>query len=68
MVLAIVMLLGIVVLMFYLRKKIEDMYELIVTRIDELTAISLKPVKKATDIAKMLLSATRGKRSRFHHV
>lgn len=55
MVLCILILLGIAVSVFYIRKKVGDVEHLIEKRIDELTALSVRPIKTATDIAQAIL-------------
>jgi hypothetical protein len=59
MIFAILILLGIAVLVFYIRKKAEEIQKFIEIRINELTAISLKPIQKTASIAKSLLPQTK---------
>ena len=56
MVLCIAILVGITVLVFYIWKKVIDMQKLIEERINDLTELSVKPIKKASDMAQTLLS------------
>ena len=55
MILAILILIGIAVLVFYIRKKIEQTHNFIEKRVNELTEITLKPIQKTATIAKSLL-------------
>ncbi len=55
MVLGIIILLGIVVLLFYIKKKIGDLHDFVELRVDQVTNLGLKPVKKAADIVRDIL-------------
>ncbi|MGH7202838.1 MAG: hypothetical protein ACREHC_00145 [Candidatus Levyibacteriota bacterium] len=55
MVVALLLLLGIAVLIFYIKKKIAEVHKSIEDSIDSLTALSVKPVQKAVDMARSVL-------------
>lgn len=55
MILGILILIGIVVLLFYIKKKIGDLHDFVELRVDQLTNMTLKPVKKASDIVRDIL-------------
>jgi uncharacterized membrane protein len=55
MVLGILILIGIVVLLFYIKKKIGDLHDFVELRVDQLTHLTLQPVKKASDIVRDIL-------------
>ncbi|MGI8420563.1 MAG: hypothetical protein ACR2LN_08070 [Candidatus Levyibacteriota bacterium] len=55
MVAALLILVGIAVLIFYVKKKIEEVHTSIENSIDSLTALSVKPVQRAVDIARSVL-------------
>jgi len=51
MTLSILMLIGIVVLLFYIKKKIADIHEHVELKLDELADFAVSPVKKAVHFA-----------------
>lgn len=55
MILGILILLGIVIMLFYIKKKIGDLHDFVELRVDQLTNLSVKPVKKAADIVRDIL-------------
>lgn len=59
MVLGILILIGIVVLLFYIKKKIGDLHDFVELRVDQLTNLTLKPVKKASDIVRDILPTSK---------
>lgn len=59
MVLGIFILIGIVVLLFYIKKKIGDLHDFVELRIDQLTDVTLKPVRKASHIVKNILHSSK---------
>lgn len=59
MVLGILILIGIVILLFYIKKKIGDLQDFIELRVDQLTHMTLTPVKKASDIVKDILPSSK---------
>ncbi len=63
MVLGIFILIGIVVMLFYIKKKIGDIHNFIELRVDELTSLTLKPVKNAADMVRDLLPSSTPKRA-----
>lgn len=62
MVLGILILIGIVVLLFYIKKKIGDLHDFVELRVDQLTNLTLKPVKKASDIVRDILPTSKKSR------
>jgi uncharacterized membrane protein len=64
MILGILMLVGIIVLLFYIKKKIGDIHDFVELRIDQLTNLSLKPVKRASDMVRDILSTSPSKKTR----
>lgn len=61
MILGILILIGIVVLLFYIKKKIGDLHAFVELRVDQLTNMTLTPMKKATDIVKDILPSRKTK-------
>jgi uncharacterized membrane protein len=64
MVLGILILIGIVILLFYIKKKIGDLHDFVELRVDQLTNLTLKPVKKASDIVRDILPTSSKKTAR----
>ena len=56
MVLAILILVGIVILVFYIKKKVDDVHTYIEAKVSDVADISLKPVRKVTEVAKAVLT------------
>ena len=56
MTLSILILIGIAILVFYIKKKIEATHHFIESRINGLTKLSLKPIQKAAGMAHALLN------------
>jgi hypothetical protein len=54
MTLSILILLGIAILLFYIRKKITDLHDLVELKITEFTELTLDPLKKASNLARSL--------------
>ena len=52
MTLSILILLGIAILLFYIRKKITDLHDLVESKITEFTELTIDPIKKASNIAR----------------
>jgi hypothetical protein len=52
MTLSILILLGIAILLFYIKKKITDLHDLVEQRIAEFTKLTIDPLKKASNIAR----------------
>jgi hypothetical protein len=61
MVLGILILLGIVIMLFYIKKKIGDLHDFVELRVDQLTNLSVKPVKRAADIVRDILPSSKKK-------
>lgn len=59
MILGILILIGVVVLLFYVKKKVADLHTFIELRINELTELTVKPVKRAADIARSIIPTTK---------
>lgn len=55
MILGIIFLIGIIVLLFYIKNKVSDLQNIIEERVNELTHLTIKPVKRAAHAAKTLL-------------
>jgi hypothetical protein len=59
MVLSIAILLSIFILLLYIRKKVSDIHHLVENKIEELTELTITPVKKATEVVQTLLAKRR---------
>lgn len=55
MVLGILILIGVVVLLFYVKKKVSDLHDFVELRVNQLTELTVQPVKRAADIARSLI-------------
>lgn len=55
MALNILLLIGIVVLLFYIKKKVSDVYDQIESKIDDISDFVTSPVHKTVDVIKSLL-------------
>lgn len=51
----ILLLIGIVVLLFYIKKKVTDVYDHVESKIDDLADFATSPVRKTVDAVKSLL-------------
>lgn len=58
MVVFLLLLLCIAILIFYIRKKVEDIHESIEESIATLTSVSVKPIRKVVDTARSVLSSS----------
>jgi len=60
--LGVILLIGIIILLFFIKNKVGELQRFIELRINEIASVTLKPVRKAAHAAQAMLTPSRRKR------